>query len=73
MRRLLLFFQNLKKVSLSFSMSIKTGLFLSDFLLYHYSNFWYFKLLLFNGKLKKKLGENKNKLRNMNPNIHGRF
>ena len=35
------------QASLSSCMSIKTGLFfLSDFLLYHYSNFWYYRSLL---------------------------
>ena len=49
------------QVSLSSCMSIKTGL--SDFLLYHYSNFWYYRSLLYYGKFKKKLEEAKNKLR----------
>ena len=36
------------QVSLSSCMSIKTGLFfLSDFLLFHYSNFWYYRSLLY--------------------------
>ena len=51
------------QVSLSSCMSIKTGL--SDFLLYHYSNFWYYRSLLYYGKLKKKkkMKETTNKLR----------
>ena len=44
------------------------------------TNFWYYKLLLCYGKLKnkkrkrkKKLGENKNKLRKMYSNNHEKF
>ena len=54
--------------------------FLSDFLLYHYSDFWYYMSLLYYGKLKKnkikkkkKSGENKNKLRKIYPNNHENF
>ena len=55
-------------------MSIKTGLFfLSDFLLYHYSDFSYYRSLLYYGKLKKKSGENKNKLRTIDPKNHENF
>ena len=39
-------------------------MFYSDFLLYNYFNFQYSKSLLYYGKLKKKSGENKNKLKN---------
>ena len=42
------------QVSLSSCMSIKTGLFfLSDFLLFHYSNFWYYRSLLYYVKFLK--------------------
>ena len=55
-------------------MSIKTGLlFLSDFLLYHYCDFSYYRLLLHYRKLNKKLGYNKNKLRIVYPNNHEEF
>ena len=43
-------------------MSIKTGFFsFCDLLLY--SDFWYYRSLLYYGKSKQKLGKNKNKLR----------
>ena len=38
-------------------MSIKTGLF-SEFLLYYYSGFWYYRSLLYCGKFLKKSGKN---------------
>ena len=41
------------QVSLSSCMSIKTGIFFFDFLLYHYSDFWYYRSLLYYGKFKK--------------------
>ena len=61
-----------RQVSLSFSMNIKTGGVFSNFLLYHYSNFWYYKLLLLWKIGKKKSGEN-NKLQKMYPNNHEKF
>ena len=55
-------------------MSIKTGpFFYSDFLLHHYSDFWYYRSLLYYGKFKKKSGENKNKLRTTYPQNHENF
>ena len=66
-------------------MSIKTGLFfLSDFLLYHYSDFSYYRSLLYYGKSKKiknkkknnkkkKSGEIKNKLRTIYPKDYEKF
>ena len=60
------------QVSRSSCMSIKTGLFfLSEFLFYHYSSFWYYKWLLCYEKLKS--GENKNKLRHIYHNNHENF
>ena len=60
-------------VSLSSCMSIKTGLFFrSDFLLYHYSYFWYWKIITVSWKIKKKSGEN-NKLRTVCPKNHENF
>ena len=61
------------QVSLSSCMSIKTGLFSFWFLLYHYSDFWYYKSLLYYVKFKKKSGENKNKLRTIYPKNHENF
>ena len=52
-------------------MSIKTGFFsFCDFLLY--SDFWYYRSLLYYGKSKQKLGKNKNKLR-IYPENHENF
>ena len=50
--------------------ALKQVFFLSDFLLYHYSDFSYYRSLLYYGKLKKKSGENKNKLRTTYPKNH---
>ena len=47
--------------SISSSMSVETGLFFPDFLLYHYSNLSYYKLLLCYGKLKKQKQKKKQK------------
>ena len=60
------------QISLSSSINIKTGLFLLDFPLYHYSNFWYQKLLLL-WKIEQKSGESKNKLRKIYPNNNEKF
>ena len=61
-----------RQVSLSSSMSIEIGLFfLFDFLLYHYSNFRYYKLLLCYGKLKK--NRENEKIKKMYPNNHGKY
>ena len=46
--------------------------FLSDFLLCHYYDFWYYRSLWYYGNLKK-LGENKNKLRTTYPKNHEHF
>ena len=60
-------------VSLSSCMSIKTGLFFrSDFFLYHYSDFCYWKIITVSWKIKKKSGEN-NKLRTICPKNHENF
>ena len=42
--------------------------FLSEFLLYHYCDFWYYRSILYYGKLKKS-GKNKNELRTIYPKI----
>ena len=47
-------------------MSIKSGLFLRLTVLYHYSDFWYYRSFLYYGTLKK-LGKNKSKLRTVYP------
>ena len=59
------------QVSLSSCMSIKTGL--SDFLLYNYSDFWFYRSWLHYEKFKKKSGENKNKLRTVYPKNYEQF
>ena len=47
--------------------------FLSDFLLCHCSNLWYYRLLLYYGKFFKKLEKNKNKLGTIYPKNHEYF
>ena len=44
--------------------------FLSDFLLYCYSDFWYYRSLLYYRKFFKKSAKKKNKLRTIYPKIH---
>ena len=59
--------------SFTFLLHEYRSFFLSDFLLYHYSDFRYYRSLLYYGKLKKKSGENKNKLRKIYPKNHENF
>ena len=47
--------------------------FFSDFLLYHYSDFWYYSSLLNYGNFLKKYGKNKNKLRTIYSKNHENF
>ena len=60
-------------------MIIKTAIFHSDFLLYHYSGFWYYDHYRFfdhypyHGIFKKKSGKNKNKLIATYPKNHENF
>ena len=55
-------------------MSIKTApFFLSDFLLYHYSNLCYYTSLLHYGKFEKNSGENENNVRAKYPKNHENF
>ena len=57
-------------------MGIKKGVFfLSEFLLYHYSDFWYYICLLYYEKLKKKRKnwEKNKKLRTIGPKNHESF
>ena len=54
-------------------MSNKTGLLFSDFTLYHYTDFWYYRPLVFDGKIFKISGKNKNKLRTIYSKNHESF
>ena len=47
--------------------------FLFDFLLYHYSDFWHERSLLYYGKFKKKSRKNRNKLQTKYPKNHENF
>ena len=54
-------------------MSIKSGVFISDFLLYHYSDFYNYRSLPYNLKFKKKSRKNKNKFWKIYPKNHENF
>ena len=53
--------------------ALKQVFFLSDFLFYHYFDFWYYRSLLYYGKFKKESGNDKSKLRTIYPKNHEKF
>ena len=71
------FSHNIGKSSSTFLLHVhwNRSFLLSDILLIflHYSIFWYYILLLYYGKIKKRLVENKNKLRKIYPKNYENF